>query len=339
MRIGMKSPSAFSAVSAVRIYSRTQRYLMRIGIVGIGSLGSVMGGLFYEAGLDPVLIERDPNEVKTVKKEGLWLEGVSGERRLNPRIVSAPSEAGPVDLALVLVKSYDTRGAAETIRGMLADEGVILTLQNGIGNYEILNEAFPGRVLLGTTTVGAMTLGPGRFRHTGFGQTHFGEADGSIRERTRSVAAALEKLNAGPVHVVDNAVGCVWSKLIINAAINAPATLLQVRNGDLPLSESGRDLIHAIVQECVKIVDAAGIKLIFEDPEARVLAVCEGTAANVNSMLQDILAGRFTEIDFINAAIAREGEQLGIATPVNKTIALLIKSLEATVSHRIPKQA
>ena len=82
----------------------------------------------------------------------------------------------------MLVKSYDTKGAVDTIGTVLAEEGVVLTLQNGVGNYETLNEAFPGRVLLGTTTVGAMTLGSGRFRHTGFGQTHFGEADGSIRQ-------------------------------------------------------------------------------------------------------------------------------------------------------------
>jgi 2-dehydropantoate 2-reductase len=240
-----------------------------------------------------------------------------------------------LDLVLVLVKSYDTKGAVDTIRAVLAEEGMILTLQNGVGNYEILNEAFPGRVLLGTTTVGAMTLGSGRFRHTGFGQTHFGEADGSIRDRTKAVAELLERLSAGPVHLVDNAIGCVWSKLIINAGINAPATLLRVRNGDLPSSQSGQDLIHDVVKECIEIVHAAGIKLIFEDPEAQVLKVCEGTAPNVNSMLQDIFAGRRTEIDFINGAIAREGERLGIPTPVNKTLALLIKSLESTASRRI----
>ncbi len=308
---------------------------MRIGIIGAGSMGSIIGGLFFEAGLDPVLIERDPDEVAKVRTDGLWIEGVSGERLLRPRIVSDPKEAGPLDLVLVLVKSYDTKGAVDTIKAVLADEGVVLTLQNGIGNYETLNEAFPGRVLLGTTTVGAMTLGPGKFRHTGFGQTHFGEADGSIRDRTKAVAEILEKLNAGPVHLVDNAVGCVWSKLIINAAINAPGTLLRVRNGDVPSSQSGRELIHNVVKECLEIVSAAGIKLIFEDPEATVLAVCEGTAANVNSMLQDIFAGRRTEIDFINGAIAREGDRLGIPTPVNNTLALLMKSLEATASLRI----
>jgi 2-dehydropantoate 2-reductase len=129
--------------------------------------------------------------------------------------------------------------------------------------------------------------------------------------------------------------GCVWSKLIVSAAINAPATLLRVRNGDLPATESGKALIHGVVEECLKVVQARGIALVFDDPEAHVIAVCQATAPNINSMFQDIRAGRRTEIDFINAALSREGEQLGIATPVNRTLAQLIQSLEQTTSVRV----
>ncbi|MBI5250268.1 MAG: 2-dehydropantoate 2-reductase [Desulfomonile tiedjei] len=308
---------------------------MRIAIVGAGALGSVVGGLLIEAGLDTILIERNPQEVRVVAENGLHLEGVSGDRVIRARIVSDPSEAAGADLVLVIVKSYDTRAAVDTVKQAISSDGAVLTLQNGIGNFETLNEAFPGRVLLGTTTVGAMTLGPGHFRHTGFGQTHFGESDGRILDRTLIVAEMLEKMNAGPVHIVDNAVGCVWSKLIINAAINAPATLLRVRNGDLPTGESGKRLIHEIVEECVSIVRAKGIELIFDDPEERVLAVCEGTAPNLNSMFQDVLAGRKTEIDYINNALAAEAERLGIDAPVNRTLGLLIKSLEATAECRV----
>ncbi len=308
---------------------------MRIATVGAGALGSVIGGLLIEAGLDTVLIERNAQDVRVVQENGLHLDGVSGDRILHPTIVSDPAQAAGTDLVFVIVKSYDTRAAIETVKEAISPTGIVLTLQNGIGNFETLNEAFPGRVLLGTTTVGAMTVGPGHFRHTGFGQTHFGEADGRILDRTRSVAEVLEKMNAGPVHVVDNAVGCVWSKLVINAAINAPATLLRVRNGDLPASESGRGLIHRIVEECVKIVRAKGITLIFDDPEERVIAVCEGTAPNINSMFQDVLAGRRTEIDFINNALADEADRLGIDAAVNKTLALLIKTLEGTADRRV----
>ncbi len=308
---------------------------MRIAIIGAGALGSVLGGLLIEAGLDTVLIERNQDEVNLVSKNGYRLDGVSGDRTIHPRIVADASDTGGADLVMVVVKSYDTSAAIGAVRQALAPDGLVLTLQNGIGNFETLNAAFSGRVLLGTTTIGAMTVEPGYFKHTGFGQTHLGEADGKTLERTRAVAEALEKMKAGPVHLVDNAMGCVWSKLIINAAINAPATLLRLRNGDLPSNEHGRRLIHEIVEECLRIVNAKGIKLIFDDPEERVIAVCEGTAGNLNSMFQDILAGRRTEIDFINNALTEEAESLGIPAPVNRTLALLMKSLEATMDKRV----
>jgi 2-dehydropantoate 2-reductase len=309
---------------------------MRIGIIGSGALGSVVGCLLLESGIEIVMIERDPGEVRLIEEQGLWIEGVSGERRVHPNIVADANRAGKVDLAIVLVKSYDTRSTLPVLEHILSEDGVVLTLQNGVGNYEILDAALPGRVLLGTTTMGAMTLGSGRHRHTGFGDTHLGEADGVIRERTRRVGSFLEKMNGGPVHVVENAVGCVWSKLIINAGINAPATLLRIRNGDLPATEAGRELIHEVVEECMRVIEAKEIKLIFDDAEARVIAVCEGTAPNICSMFQDILAGRRTEIDFINGAIVGEGDKVGVPTPVNRTLASLIKSLEALADRRVP---
>ncbi|MCA1960000.1 MAG: 2-dehydropantoate 2-reductase [Desulfomonile sp.] len=304
---------------------------MRVGIVGAGALGSVIGGLLWEAGVDVVLIRRNREAVDYTTRNGLHLDGVSGDRVVRPRIVADPVEAGTADLALVLVKSYDTEAAIPAVSQVLADDGVVLTLQNGLGNYEILATAFPGRVLLGITTIGALMVGPGHARHTGFGQTHLGELDGRPSERTRVVAEILTKMNAGPVNVVDNAVGCVWSKLIINAAINAPATLLEVRNGELIESQAGRDLIHQVVEECLSIVRAKGVQLIFDDPEARVIAVCQGTAQNLNSMLQDVRAGRRTENDFINGAVAREGERVGIPATANRTLALLVGALEKRV--------
>ena len=312
---------------------------MRIGIVGAGAVGCVLGGLLFEAGSDVVLIRRTRDVVERVNERGLFLDGPSGERVIHPRMVADPDEAGTVDLALVTVKAYDTEGALDTIGKILAEDGTILTLQNGVGNYEILNGAFPGKVLLGTTTNGALTLGPGKVRHTGVGQTHFGEADGSESKRALAAASVLENIQAGPVHLVDNAMGCVWSKLIVNAAINAPATLVRVRNGALPACESGRQLIEEIVSECLAVVKAKGIELIFDDSVAHVLAVCEATAPNINSMYQDILAGRRTEIDFINGALSREGEKLGINVPANRALTFLIKSLEASSAIRVPDAA
>jgi 2-dehydropantoate 2-reductase len=311
------------------------RGYMRTAIIGAGALGSVLGALLTEGGCETTLVERNPAEVEHVLKNGLQVGGVSGERNVKVAITADPHDAWPADIVLTLVKAYDTRGAVDAVSKALAPNGIALTLQNGVGNYEILEAAFPGRCLLGTTTVGAMTLGPGSVVHTGLGNTHVGEPGGELTERARRLAEHLQKMNAGPVHVTDNAMGTVWSKLMINAAINAPGALLRVRNGDLPSSEAGRALIHTIVEESTAIARAKGIRLIFDSPEDMVLQVCEGTARNLNSMFQDIIAGRRTEIDFINGALAAEAERLGLNAPVNRALTLCIKALEATAAVRV----
>lgn len=308
---------------------------MRVGIVGAGALGSTLGALLVESGADVVFIRKERDQVRLIQDNGLWIEGVSGERRLDVNIVADPSDAGKVDMALVLVKAYDTASAVPAVETILAEDGVVLTLQNGLGNFEALEGAFPGRTLLGITTMGALSLGDGKFRHTGFGKTLFGEPDGTVKPRTKAVHSLLAATKAGDVQIVENAVGCLWSKVIINAAINAPATLLRLKNGDLPKTEAGRELIHGIVRECLQVVEAKGVKLIFEDPESQVIEVCRGTAENLNSMYQDIRAERRTEIDFINQAVALEAESLGLDACVNKTLALLVNSLEKTADERV----
>lgn len=303
---------------------------MKIAIIGAGALGSVIGALMWEAGLDPALVERNPDEVEHVKQNGVWIEGVSGDRLVRPRIFNDYIGIGPVDLVIVLVKSYDTTQACSTIHKLLSDSGCILTIQNGIGNFEILNNEFPGRVLPGVTTIGAMSLARGRVRHTGFGPTHLGEFNGDISNRVIAVRDTLRLMNGCPVYESDNALGLMWSKLIINAGINAPATLLRLRNGDLPETESGRELITKIVKECMVLIRAKGIRIIFHEPEEEVIKVCKSTSGNLNSMFQDILACRKTEIDFINGAIAAQARLHGLDAPVNETLTLLIRSLETT---------
>ncbi|MCX5873815.1 MAG: ketopantoate reductase family protein [Deltaproteobacteria bacterium] len=310
---------------------------MKIAIIGAGALGSVIGALLWEAGLDPVLIECNSDEVDHIRKNGLWIEGVSGDRYVRPRITNDPSTVGKADLVIVLVKSYDTKSSCSTVEKILSDDGAIITVQNGVGNFEILDAAFPGKVLMGVTTMGAMKLGVGRVRHTGYGPTHLGEVSGEITDRALAIRDVLKSMNGGPVNAIENAFGSVWSKLIINAGINAPATLLRLRNGDLPNTASGLALIKKIVKECVMIVEAKGIQLIFDDPEAQVIQVCKGTAGNLNSMFQDIIAGRKTEIDFINGAIAEQAKNHGLEAPVNETLAMLIRSMEATSEVRVSK--
>jgi 2-dehydropantoate 2-reductase len=250
-------------------------------------------------------------------------------------ITSSPGQIPKADLVIVMVKAYDTQSAIAAISSVLKPDGAVLTLQNGVGNYELLEESFKGRVLLGTTTVGAMVDDKGEYIHTGFGDTLLGEADGSVSSRAKDAARLIDRARLGSAYATDNAMGSVWSKLILNCAINAPGALLRVRNGDIPMSEHGKRLIHEIVEECLLVIERKGVKLVFEDPESKVLAVCRSTSENINSMFQDIIAGRRTEVDFINGAVAVEGEALGAQAKVNETMANMIKALEATRERRI----
>lgn len=308
---------------------------MRVAIVGAGALGSVFGGLLHEAGIDVTLIERNDKTVESIRSKGLKLEGVSGVRSIPVKVEGINSKVDKADLVIVMVKTYDTRAAIDTISNALGPKGIVLTLQNGVGAFDILEEAFPGRTLLGTTTVGAMTMDSESCAHTGFGATVLGEPDSRLSERAQAVADLIDKAELGSANASDNAMGAVWSKLVINCAINAPGTLLRLRNGDIPSSEFGKSLMQGIVLECIEVINKKGVRLTFADPMDRVLSVCEATAKNINSMFQDIRAGRRTEIDFINGSIVREGKALGVDVKANETMSLMIKALESTMDKRV----
>ena len=234
----------------------------------------------------------------------------------------------PVDLVILFVKSAATQAAATDAAALLRPGGRVLTLQNGLGNAEVIAEIVGAeRVLAGTTAQGATLLGPGQIRHGGSGETHIGRLFGEVDEFCHEVARLLT--NAGLPTVVEPDVrSLIWGKLIINTGINALTALLRLRNGQLAELDETRQLLALAVEEAVQVARAAGVRLPYENPLDKVLAVAVATGQNQSSMLQDVLRGSPTEIAVINGAIVREGERLGVATPVNRTLTLLVQALE-----------
>lgn len=121
-----------------------------------------------------------------------------------------------------------------------------------------------------------------------------------------------------------------WSKLIINVGINALTAITRLPNGKLIEFEGTKRILRDAVTEATRIAKRKRIKLIYDDPLAKVEAVCESTAANISSMLQDVLRKKHTEIDFINGVIVRLGQELGIAVPINKLLVDLVKTIESS---------
>jgi 2-dehydropantoate 2-reductase len=241
-----------------------------------------------------------------------------------------PAEIGLADLAIVCVKSYDTKEAITRARPAIGNNTKVITLQNGIGNIEIISEVVgQEKVIGGVTNLGATLLGVGKVKYAGRGETVIGRIDAKIPVEMRSIRQLFNKANL-ETRISRDIKALLWSKLIINVGINALTAITHLHNGKLIEFEGTRRVLREAVTEAIRVAKRKRIKLIYDDPLAKVEAVCEATAGNVSSMLQDVLRKKRTEIDFINGVIVRQGQELGIPVPVNSLLVDLVKTIEAS---------
>lgn len=300
---------------------------MRIGIIGTGAMGSLFAA--HLAPLADVTVMGTWREgVRALNDYGVRLEREGQETVVAVRAISDPSHCAPVELALVLVKGYQTERAAEWARLILKPDGIAVTLQNGLGNLEIL-QAYVGvqRAALGVSMQGATLLGPGHVRHAGRGPTTIAYSP-HTRARLEEIAALFNRAGI-ETYLTDDVEGLLWGKLVVNTAINALTAILQVPNGWLVENPHARALMAAAAQETANVARARGVTLPYPDPVARALQVATATAANKSSTLQDVLRGAPTELERINGAVAREGKRLGVPTPVNQALLDLFYALQA----------
>jgi 2-dehydropantoate 2-reductase len=305
---------------------------VKFAIVGAGGVGSVFGGRLAAAGHEVWLVHRRREVVEALRRDGLHLDSATGVEHIPIHATDAPAEVGPVDVALILTKATDTPAAARAAVCMLGDAFVAVTLQNGLGNLETVADAVGAeRVLLGMTYVGATVLGPGRVRHTAAGQSFLGEpfaADTSSASERVERLAQLFSVAGLPTLSTDRVWDLAWGKLLINASMNAVCALTGASGEAALRSESCRELLGMVARETAAVAAGLGINLPYPDPAARVWQHCYDVAASRPSMLQDFERHRPTEIDAINGAIVREGARLGIPTPYNQALLLLVKAHE-----------
>ncbi len=309
---------------------------MRIAIVGAGAMGYLFTYLLSkEKKADVWILDNRPDRTEKVQKEGLEIEGVSGEHLLHPNITVDPAVIGIADLVILCVKGPATYEASLNAKPLFGPDTPILTLQNGLGNMEEIERALgPGRALGGTSSMGATVLAPNRIRHAGWGENVIGEPDGTRSERAEKVLALFQDSGL-EASLTDNLAGLLWSKLIINVGINALTALSRLHNGQLLNFEGTRKTMDQAVAEATQVAGALKINLLYDNPVEKVAAVCQATAGNISSMLQDVLKEKKTEIDQINGAVIREAAKHNIPTPVNQTLRDLVKALEESYAERI----
>jgi 2-dehydropantoate 2-reductase len=273
----------------------------------------------FAARLAPVahvtLIDTWNEAIAAIRARGILFEDVGKTQtvRVQAELLETPIE--PADLAVVLVKSWQTASIARYLPGSLNAEGVAISLQNGLGNVEQLGaKAFPG-----STTEAAALLGPGHVKVGGSGSTHM-VSPAWVIDLFRS--AGFECNACSP----SEAQSLIWGKLCVSCGINGLTALLRIPNGELLARPTATDLMIRAAMECASVASAMGINLPFADTAAHVKQVAEKSATNRSSMLQDILRNAPTECDAINGAVVREGLRIGIRTPVNKMLWSLIRA-------------
>lgn len=308
---------------------------MKVVIIGPGAMGCLFAGYFAKKKQHDIwILDRNPRRAKRLSENGLKIE--TGKTSFSVKI-NATARADDIkapDLIIICVKSYDTEDVLKTIEPVLTKDGRVLTLQNGLGNMEMMSEIVgPERVLGGVTAHGATLLGEGYVRHAGVGDTVIGNISGKLTVSMRPVRE-LFNLSGFATRLTKDVNSIIWSKLIINVGINAISALTRLPNGALIENQGTREVVSMAVTEAVRLGKKKRIKLVYDDPIAKVESVCRATALNISSMLQDVLKKKKTEIDYINGAIVRQCKSLSIPAPTNVILTDLVKSIESMYSKQ-----
>ncbi len=310
----------------------------RVGILGAGSLGSMIGGVLALAGQDVVLVTRNAAHVSAIQRAGLILRtAAEGQRRVPVAAVTSCLGQPPVDVLVVLVKSLDTATAIAAAGPMIGPGTMMLSLQNGLDTEApIVERLGPDRVAIGRTWVGGQLEGPGAVRGTVTGRpTVLGSASPALGQQLTRLAATWTAAGLATT-VAPQVAEVVWDKLVANVATAALATATGLTYGDLyavpELARTGQ----AAVAEAIAVGRAAGVPLAQADPERVWHQVRAGLPDDfAPSMLQSLRAGARTEIDVINGAVCRWGARLGVPTPINDTLVAIVKGRERALLTRV----
>lgn len=300
---------------------------MKIGIIGAGAMGCLYACLLSGKN-EVVLLDIDRKTVEAINRDGIFKKEPDGtEQNFRIRAEISGEAAGAFDLLIVMVKDTATRAALSCNRGLISGDTVLLSLQNGMGNYEILQEfAAPGQILLGTTKHNCVTLGFGRIYHSGAGVTHIGspsrEAETAARIADAFRGSGIEAEECGDVKRL------LWEKLFINMTINAVTALLDAPIGVIAEDAYAREVTAKLLEEAVAVAREDGADFDEAAVYRDVTHTAEILKTGKASMCQDMEKKRRTEIDFINGAVVRLGKKYGVETPYHAMITALIHAKE-----------
>ncbi|MBI4587848.1 MAG: 2-dehydropantoate 2-reductase [Candidatus Rokubacteria bacterium] len=314
----------------------------RIGIIGAGAIGCVVGGLLTKAGQNVTLIDQWPEHVEAMKTKGLRLSGTCGEHTIPVKALHIHEAQGirePFDAVVVAVKSYDTEWAtALGITYLREPDGVVVDFQNGINDERVAAMAGNERTLGCVITIGAGLYEPGHAMRTDSGRLGFkiGELDGRDSPRARDLVKLLNAV--APSKVTTNLRGERWSKLAVNCMANPLAGLSGLGSAEVRSEPEPRRIAIQIAAEVIRVGRALGFEVEpiwgveaqrfvdaaqgrgLEAVETEMAAGTKFLSGGRPSLLQDVLKGRRTEIDYLNGYVSEQGRKVGVRTPFNDAV-------------------
>lgn len=309
---------------------------MKILVMGAGAVGSVFGGLLAESGQDVSFIGRE-RYMKAIRENGLKISGIWGEHHIrNIKGFTSVKEISGKDFDLILLttKSFDTEEAVREVMPLVGPKTLIVSLQNGLGNIEtIARIAGKERTVGGRVIFGIEFVAPGHFKVTVIAdKVLLGTITKEIPpERITEIAQMITRAGI-PTETTKDIEKFIWNKVLYNCCLNAPSALLDTCYGKLGEFEATRDIMGAIISEVLAVSKSRGIDLGFPDTAAYEEVfygkLLPPTYAHHSSTLQDLKSGKKTEIEALNGAIVRLGEEKGVPTPVNWTLTQLIHARE-----------
>lgn len=303
---------------------------MKILIMGAGGVGAYYGAKLQQAGEDVTLCARGDN-LRALREKGLNVKSFLGDFHANVRATGDPKEFAPFDLILFAVKSYDTESAAQQIKGCLAPDGILMTIQNGVENEEVLCRFFPRECVMGgNSRIGADMVAPGKLNHTALGVIEFGELDGRITPRAERLKELFERAKIHGELTADLKT-IRWYKLMGNNSTNSVSALTHTTLGQMLEDAEGYNLVHTLMLETLTVGRAEGAKVVDERADLQLQQIKKINAHAIKtSTLQDLEKGKPLEYEAISGAVVRAARRHNMRVPATETVYTLLKLLEST---------
>ena len=299
---------------------KNNREDLRFAVIGAGAVGCYFGGILARAGHHVTLIGR-PHHVSAIQQQGLLLTTQTFEEHIKLYASTELTAIHDADVILFCVKSTDTITTATQVKPHLSDHAVILSLQNGVENAELIRSVLPHQVIPAVVYVATEMVGDGHVKHNGRGELVIGSSSDS------EMIASVLSTAAIPTQVSENVIGALWAKLIVNCAYNALSAITQLPYGQLVQQEGVPRMMEELVVECLAVASAAGV-VVLGDSRGNVKQIAITMAEQTSSTAQDLARGKRSEIDYLNGYVNRQGLLHHVPTPVNHALTSLVKMLE-----------